>query len=114
MADGSHAEYIMLATLAGFVLVFFLYSYALFRFSVRLKRFENDTWLRLGSPMIGLRYRATSTNVLKFLSTKQYSRLHDGMAIYLGDRPCFLQRVLFGYVALAVVVVGSIILFVKP
>jgi hypothetical protein len=113
MANGIRAEDLMLGAFAGLLVVLFCYSYTMVRFLFRLKRFETDTWRSLGSPMIGKRDDG-STKLLVFLSTRKHQQLNDRIAVDLGNRLCFLKRVLFGCVALAVLVVGSIGIFVKP
>jgi hypothetical protein len=113
MADGVHAEDLMLAAFAGLLFVLLSYSYTMIRFLFRLKRYETDTWRSLGSPMIGKR-DDSSTNVLAFLSARKHQRLNDLVAADLGNRLCFIKRVLFGYIAFAVVVLGAIVIFVKP
>jgi hypothetical protein len=113
VADGNAGE-IMLASFAGFVFVLLWYTVTMSRFLTRLRQFENDTWIRLGSPTVGNRYNGASGNVLIFLMKKQYLGLSDLVAVDLGGHLRFIQHIIFGYVGFAVIIVGSIILFIKP
>lgn len=87
-------------------------------FLLRLKRYEHDVYLSLGSPlkpMLGkLVHLHRSAGVLLFLREKSHYTLRDERSSRLGDIAVLANRILLGVIAVVSAISGYIILFVKP
>ena len=109
------AEIILLASAAGFAIVFLLMAAINVAFYLRLKRFEHDTWVSLGSPMPVVNLDMSNfADVRKFLRNGTHKALSDTRAAKLGNLVVIADRVFLGYIAIAAICIGCVVLFVKP
>jgi hypothetical protein len=87
-------------------------------FLLRLKRYERDVYLSLGSPLTPMLGRAAhcrrSAAVLLFLKTKSHHSLLDERSVRLGDRMVLTNRILLGVIVLVCATTGYVILFIEP
>ena len=112
------AEHVLLACLIVFFVVVGVSMVSSIAFYLRLKQYENDVYLSLGSPlrpMFGhVAHLRRAAAVLLFLKNKSHRSLRDERCARLGDLFVLTNRVLLGVVALVCAIAGYIVLFVKP
>jgi hypothetical protein len=86
-------------------------------FYVRLKRYEHEVWVALGSPMPSLDYLAGMNwfgLTRKFLREQGHRSLRDQRSAALGNLVSLTDRVFLWVAFLAFSTVGYIVLFVEP
>jgi hypothetical protein len=109
------AEFVLLASVIGFGLLVLVVLISNVAFYVRLKRFEHDTWISLGSPM-----PLTNLDTFNFAQVRRFLRegghksLSDSRSAYLGSVVLVVDRVFLVYAAVAVCCVGYVVLSVAP
>jgi len=112
-----HAEHVLFGCLIAFVAIFAAVAVSNTAFFLRLKRYEHDVWLSLGSPMPTLD-RAKGmhqfTAVRAFLKRKEHHLLRDLRSASLGDLVVFTDRGFLVITFLVSAIAGYIVLFVKP
>jgi hypothetical protein len=112
------AEHVLLACLVAVSATLAISVASSIAFLLRLKRYEHDVYLSLGSPLkprcgqvANLRRSAA---VLLFLKNKSHHSLSDERSVRLGDRMVLINRFLLGVIVLVCAITGYVILFVKP
>jgi len=112
------AEHVLLACLVVVSITLAVSVVSGIAFLLRLKRYEHDVYLALGSPLTPiLGYVASirrSGAILLFLKSRSHHSLRDERSVKLGDRMVLTNRVLLGVIVLVCVTSGYVILFVKP
>jgi hypothetical protein len=112
------AEHVLLACLVVVSITLAVSAVLSIAFLLRLKRYEHDVYLSLGSPltpMLGkLANVRRSAKTLLFLKNKAHHSLRDKRSSRLGDIVVLTNRILLGVIALVGVITGYIVLFVKP
>jgi hypothetical protein len=109
------AEFVLLASVVGFGLLVLVLLISNVAFYVRLKRYEHDTWLSLGSPMLLTNLDTFNfALVRRFLREGGHKNLSDSRSAHLGGLVVVVDRVFLAYVAVAVSCVGYVVLFVEP
>ena len=87
-------------------------------FFLRLKRYEHDVYLSLGSPLKPMGGRIAhlhrSAAILLFLKNDSHRSLRDEKSARLGELVVLTNRILLGIIVLVCTITGYIILFVKP
>jgi hypothetical protein len=86
-------------------------------FCIRLKRFEHNVWVSIGSPMPKFGWMADLdwfTVTRRFLKEKGHRSLRDQKSSSLGDLVVLTDRALFGVVLLVGAILGYILAFVEP
>jgi len=112
------AEHVLLACLVIFSITLAVSMVLSIAFLLRLKRYEHDVYLSLGSPltpMLGkIAHVRRSARTLLFLKNKAHHSLRDKRSSRLGDIVVLSNRILLGIIALVSGVTSYIVLFVKP
>jgi hypothetical protein len=111
------AEFVLVACGIGFLAAIAISMIASLAFCFRLKRFEHDVWLSLGSPMPKFGWMEDLdwfTATRRFLREKGHRSLRDQKSSSLGELVVLTDRVLWGVVLLVLAIAGYIVLFVKP
>ena len=112
------AEHVLLACLIVLVVTLVISMIPSIAFFLRLKRYEHDVYLSLGSPLMPMGGKIShlrrSAAILLFLKRKLHHSLRDERSSRLGDIVVLTNRILLGIIALVCAVAGYIILFVKP
>jgi hypothetical protein len=111
------AEHVLLACLVITIMAIASSTIASVAFCIRLKRFEHDVWLSIGSPMPKFGWMEdlswfTATRL--FLKETRHRSLRDQRSSRLGNLVVLTDRALMGVVLLVLPVAGYIIVFVKP
>ena len=112
-----HAEHVLLGCLIAFFATFAAVAVTNVAFFVRLKRYEHDVWLSLGSPMPTLdraKGMRQFTEVRTFLKRKEHHLLRDQRSAGLGDLVVLTDRAFLAISFLISAIVGYIVLFVEP
>jgi hypothetical protein len=109
------AENILIGSAAGLFAVFVVVAICNIAFYVRLKRYEHEAWVSLGSPMPLVNLDTINfAQVRRFLGKGGHKSLRDPRSVHLGDLVLFTDRVFLGYIAVASISVFYVIFFVKP
>ena len=109
------AETVLIASAAGFFAVLLVVAISNIAFYVRLKRYEHDAWVSLGSPMPFVNLDTFNfALVRRFLGKGAHKSFRDPRSVHLGNLVLFTDRVFLGYIAVASISVFYIIYFVKP
>jgi hypothetical protein len=111
------AEHVLLACLILVTITLAVSAILSIAFSLRLKRYERDVYLSLGSPLTPMlgpaAHRRRSAAILLFLKSKSHHSLRDERSVRLGDRMVLVNRILLGVIVLVCAATGYVILFVK-
>jgi hypothetical protein len=109
------AEHILVASVAVFAFIILATVVSNIAFYLRLKRYEPTTWQLLGAPMPFVNLDMYNfTTVRNFLIAREHRKLRDPMSAMLGSMMLFFDRLFLGFIVLAAIVVGYIVLFVDP
>ena len=111
------AEHVLLACLVVTLVAIAASTIAGLAFCIRLKRFEQDVWLSIGSPMPKFEWMGDLgwfTATRRFLSENGHRSLRDHKSSNLGQLVVITDRVLMVVIILVLAAVGYILAFVKP
>jgi hypothetical protein len=111
------AEFVLLACGIGLLIAIAVSTIASVALCFRLKRFEHEVWLSIGSPMPKFGWMEDLgwfTATRRFLREKGHRSLRDQKSSSLGDLVVLTDRVLLGVALLVLTIAGYIIVFVKP
>jgi hypothetical protein len=109
------AEVVLIASAAGLSAVFLVAAICNIAFYIRLKRHEHDVWVSLGAPMPIVNFDTSNfAQVRRFLGEGRHKELHDSQSARLGNFVLITDRLFLGYVAVAALCDGYVILFVRP
>jgi hypothetical protein len=111
------AEHVLLACLVVFLVTSIASMVSSIAFILRLKRYDQDVWLSLESPMSAygtVRRLRQSASVLQFLRNKSHHSLRDEKSVKLGELMVLTNRIFLGVIAMVCAITGYVVLFVQP
>ena len=110
-----HAEYALAVCGIGFGVTALLFTIVNTAFFMRLRRYEHATWESLGAPMTIVNIdKSNFAAVRTFLRSGAHRTLQDSKSAHLGRAVLVCDRIFLGYIAVASLVVGYVVLFVEP